>query len=543
MKLSSLLNKTPFHLALIALLGLLAYSNTFDAPFIFDDHHNIVTNPLIKDLRYFLEPSKATGFGVVDTTFKSRFIGYLTFALNYKIHGLDVRGYHIFNLAVHILNALLVYFLVLLTPLPSPLRGEGEGGGAMGGGAYRTNLIALFSALLFVSHPIQTEAVTYIFQRLASLCAFFYLLSLVLYVKWRLAGGLQAPRTPRTNPPSSPFSKGGQRGILAKRGFLYLASLLSAVLAMKTKENAFTLPVMIALYEFLFFGATEPPPHIPPLVRGGLPKAYRRGVAKRLIYLIPFFLTMLIIPLTLIGVDKPIGEIIGGVGPTMGGSGGISRGDYLFTQFRVIVTYIRLLFLPVNQNINYVYPMFDSFLNLQVFLSFLFLLSLFGLGVNLLCRSRRNASLRLIAFGIFWFFITLSVESSIIPLLMVINEYRVYLPSSGIFMAATTVVFLLLKLPGGKTVRMALAVPLIAIPLIFSYATYARNTVWESEISLWKDAVRKSPENAIAHNNLSVAYLSAGLIDEAMEHYEITLRLTPDNGDIYYSMAHLSKIG
>jgi len=526
------LNRPPFHLALIAILGLAAYSNTFNVPFQWDEKHFIVNNPIVKDLGYFLHPSKAKGHELYGS-FKNRYIGYLTFALNYRLHGLDVRGYHIFNLAVHILNALLVYFLVVLTmrtPFLSPLHIPPLAKGGTGGVT-----IALFSALLFVSHPVQTEAVTYIFQRLASLCAFFYLLSLVLYIKWRLSSlGHSGLSSPCHSGLSSPCHSGlsgislrkdsRQAGMTARQSIFYLASLLSAVLAMKTKENAFTLPVMIALYEFFFFRGHGP---------------LRISLKRRLLPLIPFILTMLIIPLALIGVDKPIGEIIGGVGPAMGGYGGISKWDYLFTQFRVIVTYIRLLFLPVNQNIDYVYPMFASFLNLQVFLSFLFLLSLSGLGVNLLCRSRRNAGLRLIAFGIFWFFITLSVESSIIPLLMVINEYRVYLPSAGIFMAATTVVFLLLKLPGGKTVRMALAVPLIAIPFIFSYATYARNTAWESEISLWKDAVRKSPENAIAHNNLSVAYLSAGLIDEAMEHYEITLRLTPDNGDIYYSMANI----
>ncbi|MBI4824405.1 MAG: hypothetical protein HY805_09300 [Nitrospirae bacterium] len=112
---------------------------------------------------------------------------------------------------------------------------------------------------------------------------------------------------------------------------LYLASILSAIFAMKTKENAFTLPLVIALYEFLFF---------------------KGSLGKRILYLIPLLLTMLIIPLTLIGIDKPVGEIISGVEPATRGYGEISRGDYLLTQFRVIVTYIRLLFLPINQNIG-----------------------------------------------------------------------------------------------------------------------------------------------------------------------------------------------
>ncbi|MBI4824662.1 MAG: hypothetical protein HY805_10620 [Nitrospirae bacterium] len=109
-----LLEKPLIHLLLIALIGILSYSNTFNVPFQWDEEYLIVQNPIIKDLSYFLEPSKAKGVEYYNAL-KSRYIGYLTFALNYKLHGLDVRGYHVFNLTIHILNALLVYFLVVLT--------------------------------------------------------------------------------------------------------------------------------------------------------------------------------------------------------------------------------------------------------------------------------------------------------------------------------------------------------------------------------------------------------------------------------------------
>jgi hypothetical protein len=98
-------------------LGFLAYSNTFTADFHFDDKQNIVNNPIIKDMAFFLEPSKALHSFDKNKYYalNQRYIAYLTFALNYKIHGLHVTGYHIFNLAVHLFNALLVYWLVLLT--------------------------------------------------------------------------------------------------------------------------------------------------------------------------------------------------------------------------------------------------------------------------------------------------------------------------------------------------------------------------------------------------------------------------------------------
>ncbi|MBI5195964.1 MAG: hypothetical protein HZA10_06550, partial [Nitrospirae bacterium] len=103
-----------FHVLLIVIAGIFVYSNTLQSSFQFDDKRNIVENSIIKDFRYFSEPSKAKGLNIYDG-FKNRFIGFLTFALNYRLHGLDVTGYHAVNLIIHIINALLVYWLALLT--------------------------------------------------------------------------------------------------------------------------------------------------------------------------------------------------------------------------------------------------------------------------------------------------------------------------------------------------------------------------------------------------------------------------------------------
>ncbi|MBI4689994.1 MAG: hypothetical protein HY754_06975, partial [Nitrospirae bacterium] len=104
---------------------------------------------------------------------------------------------------------------------------------------------------------------------------------------------------------------------------------------------------------------------------------------KRILYLIPVFLTMLIIPLTFIGTDKPIGGLISDIDEDTRFQTKLSRWDYLFTQPRVILTYIRLFFLPVNQNLNYDLPVFNSFLEPAVILSFLLLLAILGLGIYL----------------------------------------------------------------------------------------------------------------------------------------------------------------
>jgi hypothetical protein len=172
---------TAFHLFLIALLSFLAYSNTLDVPFHFDDKPYIVENPMIKDFRYFIEPSQAGVFAnlPIYKVFKERYIGHLSFALNYKLHGLDVSGYHTANIVIHIINGLLVYFMVLFTfRIPKLERSRLREG---------SKLVALFTALLFISHPVQTQAVTYIVQRFASMATMFYILSLMLYIKSRLS--------------------------------------------------------------------------------------------------------------------------------------------------------------------------------------------------------------------------------------------------------------------------------------------------------------------------------------------------------------------
>jgi hypothetical protein len=155
------------YIILIVATGVIAYSNTFEVPFTFDDIPGIVENERIKDFGNFWPPSG------------SRYVGQLTFALNYQMGGLDVTGYHVFNLVIHILNALFVFWVVMLT-FRTPFFAGGSGSTERYGNAVH---VAFISGLLFVVHPLQTQAVTYVVQRFASLATFFYLFSLIMYIK------------------------------------------------------------------------------------------------------------------------------------------------------------------------------------------------------------------------------------------------------------------------------------------------------------------------------------------------------------------------
>jgi len=524
------------YLVLIA-MGLVAYSNSFSVPFVFDDGPQIADNPVIKDLGNFISSSRGYEMN------PRRYVGYLTFALNYHVGGLEVFGYHLLNLAIHILNAILVYLLVILTFKTPYFRSAGteqsaqsivhEATGHVGSAASVINslpyapgamryapFIAFFAALAFVVHPVQTQAVTYIVQRFTSLATLFYLLSLVLYIKGRLSSQQSAVSSQQSQD-GSPFTLHGSR--IAMSVVWYVLSLVSAVLAMKTKEIAFTLPLMIILYDFVFFAST---------------------LKKKLLFLVPILLTLIIIPISVMGTHQPLGEILSDLSEKTRVQTSISRADYLMTEIRVITTYLRLILLPVNQNLDYDYPFSHSFLTPSVLLSFVLLASLMGTAVYLIYRTRGAkskehsgessmpyalGSMRLAGFGILWFFIALSVESSLVPIVDVIFEHRIYLPSVGAFLALSAVFFPAVvkvreELPrAGKAV---IGLVLLSMVVLLG-ATLARNTVWHEEGTLWDDVVKKSPGKPRPHYNLGLVYHEKGLLGDAIKEYKITLALDP----------------
>jgi tetratricopeptide (TPR) repeat protein len=503
-----ILRRTRLHFLLIALLGLIIYSNTFHATFHYDGGRFIEENPFIKDIGYFMEPSRADDLKYLMGTdtllyLKTRYVGFLTLWANYRLHGLEVVGYHTINLALHIFNAALVYLLVTLT-FRSPLIKRAS---------FEAWPVALFTGLMFVAHPLQTEGVTYILSRFVLLVTMFSLLSIVFYIKWRLKTDIRI-----NNQESEIKIKENLQNNNSPSLIPYFLSLLFCILAMKTKENALTLPIAIMIYEILFF---------------------RGSVKKRAIYLVPFLLTMLIIPLTYMVLNLGAGSITSAFEGATRLENTLSRTDYLFTQFRVVTRYISLFLFPVGQNIDHFQQIYHSLFDPPVLLSLIFLISVLCLGGYVIYRSRAaNSALRIPAFGIFWFFLALSVESSIFPISEMMVEYRVYLPSAGAHIALASGAFLLTSRIRRKASVYTAAVLVL---LVLSSATFVRNNVWENDFTLWEDSVKKSPKKARPYNNLGIAYLTQGKMDVAEKYYKKALELDPEHTEAYINLGSIYK--
>ena len=363
--------------------------------------------------------------------------------------------------------------------------------------------MALWVALLFVAHPIQTQAVTYIVQRYASMSAMFYLASVLLYINARNLqlnmGGLGENDSFKLD-----AGKKSAAAFSFKVLFFFAASFFSGVFAFLSKENAVTLPGIILLVEYFLFGRSW------------------QEWKKKLLWVVPLgtLLTFLVLYFLSSTRGLKFENLLEDVSILTRETGTVDRWSYFCTQFNVLVEYIRLLLFPYGQNVDHMYPLKTGFFDGLTPLAFIFVISIIFVGI---WNIRKRPA---VSFGIFWFFITLSIESSIFPISDVMFEHRLYLPVFGFAMSVVYVVFQLFS-----NRRVLANLFLAAAVVTLCVGTYLRNKVWQDPLTLWKDSALKNPQNHRAHNNFGAELNEIGHLDRAIREYSRALRIKPDFAD------------
>jgi protein O-mannosyl-transferase len=437
------------------------YFPVIQAPFLFDDNSSIVNNPSIHSLDlkniYAFEPL--------------RFIGYLSFAINYYFSKLNTLSYHLVNISVHILYILFSFlFLKALWETPS--------GKAIRFSTNEKNFLALATVSILAIHPLSTFAVSYIVQRLAALTALFYVATLFFYLKARLS-----------------------QNILEKISWsivfiLFLASLLF------TKQNFFSIFPQLFFLELFCFNLT--------------PK-------KQLAFIL--FLPMLVLGFYILIRYNFIN--LNEIRTLTMETTEISRIDYLYTQFSVLCFYLKLFFYPINLALDYQYPILKSIADYSVFIPALILTAI--LLITIWAATKKNN--KLIAYGIFFYFTAISIESSIIPIKDVIFLHRTYLPNLGLAFTSIFMTYIVLK---KRNINRYVLISIFFIcAVILSGFTFKTNLIFQTPDKVWTKVLEVSPGHLRAYTNRSRYYLQNHFYDKAIADCSKAIAIHLGSSKIY----------
>ncbi len=462
--------------AAVLVMFCVAYGGTLHHSFHFDDYNIIVNNDKIHRL----------DLPTIISTNYFRPVLFVTFALNHHFGGSDPFGYHLVNIGLHLLNMLLVFYLISLLVRLVNSRAERDEEGWQPISCFYP---ALLGTVLFGLHPLQTESVTYIASRSSVLCTTFVLLTVVGFLAARIEG---------KNGPVPP----------GKKSILLALATLSFILGVATKELGICAPLILLLLEFFFFS------------RGATVMMKTKNIVR---YHLPFLL------LILLGASLRLAFMFRLHNPAEFRS----PWSNLLSQFRVVVHYMVMIFLPVNQNVDPDVRTSESLFEPSVLLSLLLILALVVFGWVL--RKRQP----LAAAGVFVWFTALLPTSSIIPLRDLMAEHRVYLPMVGAAMLAAALPGMLAPQPK-RAGRIALAATLV-LGLALSVATFQRNKVWLSGLTLWEDSIANSPDKERPVMHYANAISGAGRLDEAKQLYEKVLTINSENATARYNLGIIYK--
>jgi tetratricopeptide (TPR) repeat protein len=460
--------------AAAVLLALHAYGEVLWGPFVFDDLPGIVNNAVLRAPDWLAAAWRYE---------PARFVTVASFAANFRLGGLDPFGYHLVNVVLHLANAALCGYAVAWM---------------LGRRGQPRFPVAAICALLFLTHPLMTQAVSYVHQRAASLATLGYVGALAAYMRVIVAR-----------------ESGAMRPALAWLG----VAVGAATLATFSKQMAVTLPAAVVLTD-LVFG------------RGTTAEAAAPSV-RRLAWAAPLLAPVALLAVAMASVDVTTETQLAAFN-----SGGIGRAEYFWTQMRVVWSYLRLVVWPVGQNLDHdVVPSPGSG---DVF-AWLGAAALAAVAVVAFLR-RREAPLA--AWGVAFAFIAASVESSVVPIRDLMFEHRMYLPFLGILavvaeLGAFADARLRRSRQGTGPNRLVVAAVVAAAFVPLAELTRRRNEVYTDDVRLWSDVVQKSPRKTRGYVNLGAAYLRAGAVEDAERTFKALLAFAPEEPSALFELSRL----
>jgi protein O-mannosyl-transferase len=465
-------------LILVAVIALV-YGNTLQNSFHFDDIPSILEKPWVRGLDKIPE--------FIFSIFQRPLV-ILSFNINYAISEFEVWSYHLFNIIFHILVTLLVYqfaqrvlgFLQDLKPQKSP------------------TFFPFFAALIVALHPLNTQSVTYISSRSSVLVTVFYLGALILFFK-----GFKI------------WKETGEKGWSC-----FFGSGICFLLGGFSKETIVTFPAMLFLFHFYFISREKP-------------GAWIATYAK--------WIFLLAIPLLALVAYKQFMSD----GLLSASSAHLHPATWFLTQTAVIpFEYFRKMLFPFNMNIDIDFPILNEVTQPENWLGIVVLGLFIFFWIQVSRRSSEpdpiEADRRCVGFGMAWILLTLMPTSSFVPLLDVAVEHRTYLPMIGFaFMIAGGIGCLRNWYEGVFPTNRLIPFCAVIILLCFSIGVMTRNGDWIDEVTLWKDAKKKSPNLVRPYNNVGEAYDKLGKYDEAIIEFESALKINPN---YFFGLNNLGNI-
>ena len=458
---------------LIILIAFAVYVNSFDNEFTnWDDENLVVNNQAIRSLS--IENVRKIFTFHKGSTYQP--VRVLSYAVDYYFWKLNPLGYHIHNTLLHALAGIFL-FLALLRVIPQIKGWEGFS-------ESETRYIAFFTALFFIVHPVNVEAVAWLSGRKYVLLSFFLFLSFYLFVK----------------------SSEGDRFHWLR----FAGSLLFCVLCILSSPFGIIAPVLYFLFDYCRDDENNP----------------LKVLKKRIIFFMPYILVGSVLFWLLFKA------IVFGAGGADTGHFGGDPFITLLTMLRVLYDYLKNLILPFWLNCRYPDYISLSFWDYKILFTIAFLSASLVFFVN---QARKGSKKYLFVF--FWFIIAWAPASNIIPISTKMADRYIYTGGVGFFLFLS---FLLMQkykrikiLNSGK-VRISI---LLSFLLLFSVLTLQRNQVWSSSLTLWEDSFKKDPNNLLANTNLGAVYFHEKNYSKAIEYYKRAERIKPDHFAVHNNLA------